>query len=352
MTDLLDLIGTAFKEAYEPMVQSVFGDAGVDSVFRIMEIAKTLYKHVEPGRIKGQVIIFETVATRKPSGASMSSEAAVDFAGLANQAINDLILEVVADGRAYVRPLGAVSTLEELAKNAVVYRYEGGAEVFLAGSQAKTVTRYDPSARSQFCVPTFANLREALQHYAVANIRESTCYIFQEVWHEVNRLFLEAGPEATMRRSLTQFLRNRIGGDHDVLPEQNVNEKNPADIRVTPRFSNNRMMLIEIKWLGDSIAADGHTTARHRDARAQEGAEQLAKYLDEQRQFAPSRVIHGYYIIIDARRRNLHEGATTITTSDGMYFEDKEIVFEPAPHETRQDFDYPYRMFARPICSD
>jgi hypothetical protein len=33
MTDLLDLIGTAFKEAYEPMVQSVFGDAGVDSVF-------------------------------------------------------------------------------------------------------------------------------------------------------------------------------------------------------------------------------------------------------------------------------------------------------------------------------
>lgn len=352
MTDLLDLIGKACKEAYEPMVQSVFGDAGVDSVFRIMEIAKTLYKHVEPERIQGQVIIFEFVTTGDSSPSPMSSEPTVDFAGLANQAINDLILEVTGDGRVHVRRLATESTLEELAKNAVVYLYKAGTEVFLAGSQSKTVTRYDPSARSQFCVPTLADLREALQRYATENVRESTCYIFQTVWHTASRLFLEAGPEATMRRSLTQFLRNRIGGDHDVMPEQNVNEKNPVDIRVTPKFSNNRMMLIEIKWLGDSVATDGHITASHRDARAQEGAEQLAKYLDDQRQFAPSHVIQGYYVIIDARRRNLHEGASTITSTDGMYFEDKEIAFQPAPHETRQDFDRPYRMFARPICSD
>jgi hypothetical protein len=352
MTDLLDIIGKVCKEAYEPMVQSVFGDAGVDSVFRIMEIVRTLYKHVEPERIQGEVIIFEVMRTADATPSPILPEPAVDFAGLANQLVKDLILEVARDGRVYLRPLHESAIPTELAKKAVVYWYKAGSEAFLAGSQTKVVTRYDPAARSQFCVPTLANLREALQHYAVENVRESTCYIFERVWRDQNRLFLEAKPEANMRRSLTQFLRNRIGGDHDVIPEQNVDESHPVDIRITPKFSNNRMMLIEIKWLGDSVAPDGHITASHRDSRAQEGAEQLAGYLENQRRFAPSHVIHGYYVIIDARRKNLREGTTTITRVNGLHFEDKDILFQPAPHETRTDFDRPYRMFARPICCD
>jgi hypothetical protein len=40
-----------------------------------------------------------------------------------------------------------------------------------------------------------------------------------------------------------------------------------------------------------------------------------------------------------------------ISSIDGMYFENQEIIFNPALHETRNDFDTPYRMFARPICS-
>jgi len=189
-----------------------------------------------------------------------------------------------------------------------------------------------------------------LQHYARENVHESTCYILKDVWYEPSRLFLKAGPESTMRNSLVQFLRNRIGGDHDVWLEQNVDESHPVDIRVKPKLSNNRLMLIEIKWLGDSVAEDGHVTARHRDARAQEGANQLTQYLDDQRRFAPSNVVKAYYVIIDARRRNLHQGDTTITHADGMYYESAELSFSPAPHETRRDFDPPYRMFARPIC--
>lgn len=100
-------------------------------------------------------------------------------------------------------------------------------------------------------------------------------------------------------------------------------------------------MLIEIKWLGDSVATDGHVTARHRDARAQEGANQLTQYLEDQRRFAPSTVIKGFYVIIDARRLNLRDGITTITRSDGMHYESSELSFNPAPHLTRQDFDPP-----------
>ena len=174
---------------------------------------------------------------------------------------------------------------------------------------------------------------------------ESTCYIFHQAWHDANRLFFVAGPESLIRNSLTQFLRNRLGGNHDVWPEQNVNEKNPVDIRVQPRFFSNRLMLIEIKWLGDSVANDGHITATHRDRRAQEGADQLAGYLDKQRRSAPTSVIQGYYVIIDGRRRNLPVRAVpaiTITRADGLHYEVQALSFNPAPHLTRPDFDYAY----------
>jgi hypothetical protein len=242
--------------------------------------------------------------------------------------------------------------LDALAENAVVYHWQSHHEEFIAGTGRRTVPRLDTAARSQFAVPTFSNLRVALQHYSRESVRESTCYLFRTIWAGDNRLFLMGGPEEIMRNSLTQFLRNRIGADHDVFPETNVNEKNPVDIRVNPRFTNNRLMLIEIKWLGLSVAEDGHITARHKNARAQEGADQLAVYLDQQRQSAPSHVIQGYYVIIDCRRENLREGATTITTPDGMFYENTEISFDPAHHDLRSDFDPPYRMFARPLCID
>lgn len=349
MKSLPDIIVEVCKDSHVPMVQAVFGDSGVEAVFQVMEAVKALYQYVDPERIGGQVVIFRVVASTNATPVPLPIGPAVDWAALANQAINDLVLEVAADGRSYHRTLDEAKP-EDIALEAVVYRYQAGNEEFLASSQSKRVLRLDPSARSQFSVPTFSNLREALQCYARENIRESTCYVFKHVWYDNNRLFLNAGPEEKMRNSLLQFLRNRIGGDHDVWPEQIVDESHPVDIRVQPRFTNNRLMLIEIKWLGDSVAADGHITARHREDRAQKGANQLVQYLEEQRRFAPSHVIQGYYVIIDARRRNLREGATAISRADGMYFETEELTFKT--QQVRQDFDPPYRMFARPVCSD
>jgi hypothetical protein len=277
--------------------------------------------------------------------------APADFASLGNLATPDLVFEIASDGNVYLQSLEG-REVEDLAKVGVVYHYKAGQEEFLAGSERKDVQRLDSSARSQFSVPTLSSLREALQQYARENVRESTCYLFRTAWHDPNRLFLKARPEAIMRNSLTQFLRNRLGADHDVLPEQNVDESHPVDIRVNPRFSNNRLMLIEIKWLGCSVASDGHITANHGNHRAQEGADQLAGYVVNQLRSAPSHIIQGYYVIIDCRRKNLNQDATEISRQDGMYFEDKELTFEPPHHEIRHDFDRPYRMFARPECAD
>jgi hypothetical protein len=350
MRNIADVIVEVCRDSHVPMAQEVFGDEGLNAIFNVMEAVKSLYRHVEPERIAGEVIVFQIVGTRT----SATPEAPVSFAALANQTIDNLVLELTSDGNAYARSHSAANR-EELAQRAVVYHYRNGAEEFLAGSQRKSVRRLDSSARSQFSVPTFSNLREALQHYAVENIRESTCHIFRQAWRDVNRLFFKAGApnaESFMRDSLTQFLRNRIGGDHDVWPEQNVNERNPVDIRVQPKLQNNRLMLIEIKWLGDSARDDGHVTAHHRDPRAQEGVDQLANYLEEQRRSAPSHVIQAYYVIIDGRRRNLEPNATTISIADGLYYESQEIVFSDSHHFERPDFDAPYRMFARPVCTD
>ena len=183
--------------------------------------------------------------------------------------------------------------------------------------------RLDPSARSDVLqLPRYRTCGKLSSGTRLRTL-ESTCHVFEGVWSGNNRIFFVAGPEELMRRSLTQFLRNRFGGDHDVWPEQNVNEKNPVDIRMMPRFTSNRLMLIEIKWLGDSVAPDGHITVHYRDARAQEGADQLAEYLDEQLRSAPSRVVHGYFVIIDGRRARLTEGKTTISADDGLHFENQ-----------------------------
>jgi len=354
MKNIADIIREVCQDTHVPMVQEVFGDTGIDAVFKVMDTVHALYQHIDPERISGQVIVFK-VACPGDQGAPSPVGPAADFAGLATAAAGDLCFEVAADGPPYAYALGTAE-LETLARTSVVYHYQCANEEFLAGSQRKSVLRLDQSARSQFSVPTFSTLRDALQNYASENVRESTCYYFSQVWYDANRLFFNAGPESIMRNSLTQFLRNRIGGTHKVWPEQNVNGQNPVGIRVEPQFSNNRLMLIEIKWLGDSVdTRDGHITVKHRDSRARSGAYQLAGYLDEQRRSAPTHVIHGYYVIIDARRRNLPKRAslgTTITRANGLHYEGKEIKFNPAPHLIRSDFDEPYRMFARPKCCD
>ncbi len=346
-----DAVAAVCSELYVPMVADVFGSEGVDAAFAVMGAVKALFKHVDPERISGEVVVFARIASVTPSSTSSSAGGPISLATLANRTINDLLLEVMPDGKIYQRAAGS-SAPADLSGTSVVYVFRGGTEVFLAGSDRKEVIKLDSAARSQFSVPTFSNLRTALQHYEVENVRESSCYIFSEAWADACRLFLKAGPEWLMRRSLTQFLKNRLGDDHDVWPEQNVDESHPVDIQVIPRFANNRVMLIEIKWLGDSVDDTGHITARHRDSRAQAGATQLADYIDEKRRSAPTSIIHGFYVIVDARRAGLNEGTSAISRANGMQYETADIAFDPAPHSTRQDFDPPYRMFACPVCAD
>src|ERR1043165_8123216 len=104
------------------MAQEVFGAAGLDAVFSVMETVQALYREVDPERINGQVTVFRVIGSPTPEGVLPLVGVAADFAALANQTIDDLCFEVSSDGQAYVRPSSDIR-LEELASRAVVYHY-------------------------------------------------------------------------------------------------------------------------------------------------------------------------------------------------------------------------------------
>lgn len=344
--DIAEFISKVMEESHVPMAESVFGSSGVDAIFNIMRTLGQFYYHVEPNRIDGEVIIFQYVENR-----DIPTSRQIDFSVYANMEVNNLCIQIASNGLPYSFDIEG-SSVEELAGLAVVYRLDNNKEEFLAGTEAKLVTRLDNSARSQFSVPSFSNLQEALQAYGVRSIRESTCRLFRQAWHDEKRYFFHAGPEDTIRDSLIQFLENTLGAKYDVWPEQKVNETDPVDIRVQTKYQNNRLMLIEIKWLGHSANIDGGVTARYQDPRARKGVGQLARYLDEQRITAPTRVIQGYYVIIDARREGLPTNANTeriLSQANALYYENRSIDFQDDPLLERDDMDEPYRMYARPI---
>ncbi len=127
-----------------------------------------------------------------------------------------------------------------------------------------------------------------------------------------------------------------------------MDESHPVDIKVTWTLTN-RLAIIEIKWLGKSRSKSGKLV-KYADARANEGARQLADYLDWNRTQTLDRQTKGYLVVIDARRRGLTEKSTFVNHKNGMHYYDIEIVFKPAFHEKRTDFEKPIRMFAEPIC--
>ena len=149
-----------------------------------------------------------------------------------------------------------------------------------------------------------------------------------------------------MRISVANFLGNVLR-NADVGQEQNVDESHPVDIRVT-WIGNNRRALIEIKWLGQSVDNNGKKTTEYSEARARGGARQLALYIDEEHRRLPLHDRRGYFVIVDGRRRGLSEGCTVLDPEYSLWYRDKEIEFNPAFHEIRDDFETPVRMFAEP----
>ena len=92
-----------------------------------------------------------------------------------------------------------------------------------------------------------------------------------------------------------------------VRQEHNTDETRPVDL-VVDWFGVKLRALIEIKWMGKSLTmdSDGTRFTTYGEARAQEGAGQLADYLAREQSTDPNVRLRGYlgglYTFLDGRR--------------------------------------------------
>lgn len=323
------------------------GDAAIKVVYRA---CKQLFTAIDPSQLGGPVLVFSQVEPRsmayRPSGRTI-----VDMSEVQPHVRTGFALEVDSSTNAmWLWPVRPPAGIDELRASGVVFLHDNGNEQFLIADTEFPIPRVFAGEQSIFSIPNYANLADALAHYRHPVVRHSECAILETIWYDDNRLFLIEKPEDTIQRSLQRYLHHTLRHDAEVMREQNVDDTHPVDIRVTFHFTN-RVALIEVKWLGKSKHPDGSQATQYTASRAVDGAEQLAGYLDGFAQSSPSSVVKGYLLVLDARRRGLTDGATTISAQDGMHYADLEIDFQPRYEIERPDFSQPLRMFAEPICS-
>ena len=322
------------------------GEAAVRAVYRT---CKRAFATIAPFQLNGPVIIF----SQAEAGTIEFASAGVNVSNIneINAYLNTgFTLEVDPATESLRIWAGQPKPAEQLSPGAVVFVHDGGIEKFLISDSEVDIPRLYPGVQSFFSIPTFADLDDALAFYKNPLARTSDCPILSTVWYDDYRLFLIEGPEDTIQCSLHIFLRNTLRGDAEVMREQNVDKTHPVDIRVNFHLSNN-VALIEVKWLGKSKHPDGSLATEYTASRARDGADQLACYLDSFADSSPSSVVKGYLVVLDARRRGLVAGATSISEEDGMFYVHQEIEFDPKYDLERNDFSQPLRMFAEPVCS-
>lgn len=332
---------------YVAAAGKAFAGAAQTVVTTLTSAVTKLLETVDPATFAGKMIVAyrptdggvaaETLAALSPT---------LTFASMADvpaTLIQPSLIEIAPNGSLAVYDGEPVSP-EVLSVGGIAYVYEAGVErVFVDGTG---YALSNPTAsQSIFVKTTYGSLEGALRKYRLGQVRNSTCYLFREVWADAKRLFLKNKPEEDMRRSLTNYLRNVM--DAEVMPEQNVDDTHPVDIKVTFPLTSRRA-LIEIKWMGDSHTARGGLL-QYRPARAREGAGQLVRYLDSIKSSVPSFHHRGYLVVIDARRRGLALGVTSITPAQATYYEQRSITYD-ATMLARPDFAPPRRLFALAVA--
>jgi hypothetical protein len=334
---------------YMPMIAKNHGDAGLKALKKVLEALHRLYQHIAPEMCNGSIIVFKTLDDDDTDVRLYGGTAVNNFDALPQLVGSSFIVQVLNNGHLLLENNPPSDVHKTLSDRAVVYRYSNESEFFWAKGECKQVPKLVTAYASMFAIPTFSNLRDALEHYKTRFVRYCSCKILSGVWRDDNRIFLKNAQESVMRDSLTQFLKTTLRDVAEVRPEQNVDDSHPVDIKVTWVYAQ-KLALIEIKWLGTPKYDDGRLGQMYTDYRAREGAKQLADYLDSNKRQAPTHVTRGYLVLIDGRRYGLKSETISIEKAAGFYFENKEIDYDPKYHEIRDDFEIPLRMFVEPIC--
>jgi hypothetical protein len=345
----LDVMREIVSDVFAPRIVRRHGQLGADRLRDLLAALRRVYRFRSAERFgDGLTVIAHLRATALTFG---------NDAGRPVQA-NELASVLPDGGTLQVLPNGSLlawqltladDDLRDLSAEAVVYVWRSGGEAFAVEQGFKAILNPNgyPSALAP---PTFFLLADALTEYDAHMARHSTCYILQDAWHDVRRLLLVNQPEKIMRRSLAQHLRSTLRDHAEVREEQNVTETKPIDIKVTWSLGSH-LSLIEIKWLGRSVnaAGDALAVAYSSPGRPREGAKQLANYLAENEQRAPTHNNEGHLIVFDARRKGTSRFPRgEISAEDARAFAGDIIDYDPQYETLREDFRTPRRFWLEP----
>src|SRR3989442_419046 len=168
---------------YANMVASEHGQIGIEAFRKLLSFIKDVYTYVDPGTYSGRLVMFKALnATQAPLARTDATEiqSAKD---LAQHISHDCVIEPLDSGRVLVWHAQATDP-KKLAQQAVVYSYKERIEFFYAGLKSAEVEKMVVGCASNFAIPTFDDLKDALERYRSDMIRHSTCLIFQEVWFD------------------------------------------------------------------------------------------------------------------------------------------------------------------------
>lgn len=341
----IDALTEIAETIHLTMVTSVYGDDGTPALRSLLANIKRIYGRVSPDIHRGIIVIVKSLSDTLVS-LKGTPEVIYSLDAFPPLRTPCSVIQCFANGSYTIWHLDQVDAAA-LAQDAIVYKFQRGTEHFYAGDKNAKVTKVSPTFASNFAIPTFHDLLEALENYKTLKARSCSCKILQDIWHDKKRLFLRVKPEHIMRDSLAQFLDAVLGTKAEVRPEQNMDETKPVDIKVT-WFMSQTIAIIEIKWMGASKDKKRITT-EYGEARANEGASQLADYLDLNKPQAPQNINRGYLVVYDARRRNLRNNTQSLSPEDALHYQTKEISFDPDFHVGRDDFEVPTRFFLEPL---
>lgn len=357
----LETVQALVRMAYLPHVSEAFGDRGAQVITTLLDAVRLIYQRYPPESLRGTltVVIGMNTTPAVPMIADWGTPSAfqryeeLGTALAAADAGAHCLIELVPDSTFRFLQLRSDIDLKAAAADALVYRYDNGVDRILAKNHDDYVQKVSPILASNFAKATLSSLEEALARYSEF-VLETKCRILADVWEggvDGPRLVLVNRPESIMRDSLIQALQ-LVLRDANARPEHNTDETKPVDIRVE-WFASGAAALVEVKWLGRSTAIPRKPTTEvaytdYGRSRAQEGADQLADYLDREARHTASTATRGYLVVFDARRKNVRGAVDLLSQADAMYFANDVLKYDPDHAKSREDFAGPVRFFLNP----
>jgi hypothetical protein len=340
----------AVLNSYERRIEDQYGTRGTELLRLLGEALTQIYRVLAPEMLTDGLTVFATlqpdsrpIAVARTMEVSSSELVGRVHAGATLQALGADRFLLCAD---QIDPV-------DLAHDALVYRYQEG-DRFVIGGVLSQIPQRRPFP-SWWSVPAFFEVEDALIDYREHVAMDCDCDILKgEVWHDASRRWIFTNrPEDALQRSLWRYLRNVMRGAQQIREvdrEQPVDGRRPPDIKIT--FSeSNRIALIEVKWMGVSVnkAKTAISSFKPGEKAANEGAQQLADYLDANLNRAGKHQTMGYLVVFDGRRQNVRlEGE--LTRDEALHFQLREVVYEPDLAGRRNDFATPLRFFMRPLA--